>query len=230
MARIARAVIPGLPHHVTQRGSRRQPTFFSDDDYALYLDVMATACRRWDVEVWAYCLMPNHAHLVMIPSTEDGLRRAVGEAHRRYSTQINDRQGWRGYLWQYRFASYVMDERHLLAAVRYVERNPVRAGMVERASEWPWSSARAHLARRDDRLVKVAPMLDRVQDWSAYLREEAAETEALRRHARSGRPLGDDAFVDDVERIAGRPLRTLPRGRPRKTDQATAAPGAPPEN
>src|SRR4051812_47627066 len=101
MSRIARAVIPGFPHHVTQRGSRRQPTFFTEDDYALYLELMSEACRRHGVDVWAYCLMPNHSHAVLVPSSEDGLRRAVGETHRRYSLKINERQGWRGYLWQY---------------------------------------------------------------------------------------------------------------------------------
>ena len=133
MARLARLVIPGLPHHVTQRGNRRQQTFFNDGDYAAYLELMADWCREEGVEIWSYCLMPNHVHLIAVPKTEDGLRRAIGEAHRRYTRRINFREQWRGYLWQGRFASFIMDEPYLLAAARYVELNPVRAKLVDRA-------------------------------------------------------------------------------------------------
>ena len=129
MTRIARVVAPGYPHHVTQRGNRRQQTFFGDDDYQAYMDLMTEWCGHHGNEVWAYCLMPNHVHPVVVPSSEDGFRRGIGEAHRRYSRRINFREGWRGHLWQGRFGSYVMDEKHLLAAVRYIEMNPVRAGM-----------------------------------------------------------------------------------------------------
>jgi len=131
MPRIARIVVPGYPHHVTQRGNRRQPTFFGDEDYKLYRKLMAHWCTENRVAVWAYCLMPNHVHLVLVPSTEDGLRLAVGEAHRRYSRHVNFREDWRGHLWQDRFGSCVMDEEHLLAATVYVERNPVRAGLCK---------------------------------------------------------------------------------------------------
>src|SRR3990172_7401077 len=130
MARLARVVVPGYPHHVTQRGNRRQATFFDDDDYQAYRDLMAEWCRRCGVRVWAYCLMPNHVHLIAVPGSPEALRQAVGEAHRRYTRLVNFREGWRGHLWQGRFASFVMDEGHLLAAARYVERSPVRAGLV----------------------------------------------------------------------------------------------------
>lgn len=152
MARISRVVAPGYPHHVTQRGNRRQQTFFprqgfrgviSDDDYRAYLDLMTEWCRRQGVTVWAHCLMPNHVHLIAVPLSQDGLRRAIGEAHRRHTLCVNRREGWRGHLWQGRFASVVLDEAHLLAAVRYVERNPVRAGLVASAGKWPRSSASA---------------------------------------------------------------------------------------
>ena len=125
MARIARVVIPGLPHHITQRGNRRQQTFFNDGDYAAYMELMAEWCRDQRVEIWSYCLMPNHTHIIAVPSSEEGLRWAIGEAHRRYTRRINFREKWRGYLWQGRFASFVMDEAYLLAAARYVELNPV---------------------------------------------------------------------------------------------------------
>ena len=130
---MARLVIPGLPHHITQRGNRRQQTFFNDGDYAAYIELMAEWCREEGVEIWGYCLMPNHVHLIAVPKTEDGLRRAIGEAHRRYTRRINFREKWRGYLWQGRFASFIMDEPYLLAAARYVELNPLRAELVANA-------------------------------------------------------------------------------------------------
>jgi putative transposase len=144
MARLARAVVAGYPHHITQRGNRRLPTFFSDEDYEAYLALMAAHGAACGVEVWAWCLMPNHVHLVAVPKTAEALARAVGEAHRRYTRGINFREGWRGHLWQERFFSCVLDGPHALAAARYVERNPVRAGLVKRAWDWPWSSAAGH--------------------------------------------------------------------------------------
>ena len=118
MARLARVVVAGMPHHITQRGNRRQQTFFSDEDYWAYVELMAEWCGEEGVEIWGYCLMPNHAHLIAVPKSEHALRRAIGEAHRRYTRRINFREGWRGHLWQGRFASFVMEEPHLLAAAR----------------------------------------------------------------------------------------------------------------
>ncbi len=97
-----------MPHHVTQRGNRRQATFFCDDDYQAYLDLMAEWCGEHNIEVWAYCLMPNHVHLIVVPQSADGLRRAIGQPHRRYTRRVNFRQRWRGHLWQGRFASFVL--------------------------------------------------------------------------------------------------------------------------
>jgi len=131
MARLARVVAPGIPHHITQRGNRRQPVFLKEDDYRSYLQLMSQWCSKWRVSVWAYCLMPNHVHLIATPETEDGLARAIGEAHRRYTRMINFRENWRGYLWQGRFASYPLDEKYLLAAMRYIELNPVQARLVK---------------------------------------------------------------------------------------------------
>ncbi len=218
MARLVRVVVPGLPHHITQRGNRRQQTFFGDEDYAAYLDLMVEWCGEHGVEIWAYCLMPNHAHLIAVPRLEDGLRRAIGEAHRRYTRRINFRQRWRGYLWQGRFASFVMDEPYLLAAARYVELNPVRAKLVAEAADWPWSSARAHLAGRNDRLANVLPMLAMVNDWRDFLNSAIREEELrdLRNHGRTGRPLGSATFLDRLEAMAGRVLRPRKGGRPPK--------------
>lgn len=207
MARIGRVVIPRYPHHVTQRGNRRQRTFFSDDDYRFYIELMAEFAQKAKTEVWAYCLMPNHVHLVMVPEHEDGLREALGEAHRRYTRHINFRNGWRGHLWQERFHSFVMDEQYLLATVRYVERNPVKAGLCDRPGDWRWSSASAHLTGKDDQLVRVRPMLDRVGDWASYLAgQRSDDDELIERHTRTGRPLGDSVFVKQLENITGKAL------------------------
>jgi putative transposase len=207
-----------MPHHVTQRGNRRQQAFFNEGDYQVYLELMAEWCQKEGVEIWAYCLMPNHTHLIAVPQTELSLRRAIGEAHRRYTRGINFREKWRGYLWQGRFASFVMDEPYLLAAARYVELNPVRAGLVACAEDWLWSSARAHLSGRDDQLIKVAPLLAMVPDWRALLDSALSEEEIrdLREHGRTGRPLGNVSFVECLERMVGRILAPRQGGRPSK--------------
>lgn len=217
MARIARIVVPGYPHHITQRGNRRQETFFCDDDYRQYIDLMAEWCSRCGVDIWAYCLMPNHTHLIAVPRTEEGMRKAIGEAHRRYARMINFREGWRGYLWQGRFSSFVMDERYLLTAVRYIELNPVRARLVTDPIAYPWSSARAHIEKRDDALVRVSPLLELISDWNEFLKDELQEKEyqELRQHERTGRPLGSDLLIDKLEVLLGKQLRkkkTGPKG------------------
>ncbi len=166
--------------------------------------------------------MPNHVHLVMGPSEEDGLRASLGEAHRRYTRHINFRKGWRGHLWQERFHSFVMDEVYLLATVRYVERNPVVAGLCRFPDEWEWSSATAHFKGVDNELVKVKPMLDRVNDWGAYLSHAhvtSEEHELIERHTRTGRPLGDDFFVHRLEKITGKSLMPKRPGRKPATNQ-----------
>lgn len=213
MARIARVIAAGIPHHVTQRGNRRMQTFFGEDDYRSYISLLAEWCRKCQVNIWAYCLMPNHVHLIAVPATEDALRCGIGEAHRRYSRLINFRQNWRGHLWQGRFASFPMDETYLLAAARYVEMNPVKAGIAEDAAAWPWSSARAHLAATDDKLVTVAPLLEMAGDWRLFLADAAEEEQVneIRKHERTGRPLGSEGFVERLETALDRPLK---RGKP----------------
>jgi putative transposase len=206
---MARLVVPGYPHHVTQRGNRRQKTFFVEDDYSDYLALLAGARKKAGVEVWAYCLMPNHVHLVVVPSRQDSLAALFAEAHRRYTRRVNERHGWRGHLWQERFHSSVMDESYLLAAVRYTELNPVRGGLCERPEDWPWSSVHAHLRGRDDDLVTVKPMSDLIRDWATYLQAAStqAEIDALRKNARSGRPVAASAFIRRLEDLTGRRLR-----------------------
>ncbi|MCB2101104.1 MAG: transposase [Rhodobacterales bacterium] len=215
MARLARIVLPGIPHHVTQRGNRRAPVFFEDDDHAVYKDFLAEAARRAGTAVWAYCLMPTHVHLILVPAHADGLRAALGDAHRRYTRFINQRHHWTGHLWQGRFGSVAMDEDHLMHAVRHVSLNPVRARLVKRAADWPWSSVSAHLAGRDDDLVTVAPVLERHPDLSALLAggEDSDGRARLRNAETTGRPLGHDTWLDAVERQLGRAVRPGRRGR-----------------
>jgi len=210
MARIARVVAPLYPHHITQRGNRCQQTFFNDEDYLAYLELMSEWCREYRVEAWAYCLMPNHVHLILVPETKDGLNLAVGKAHKRYTRRINFREGWRGHLWQGRFASFVMDDNYLLSCTNYVELNPVRAGLVRRPEEWPFSSARAHIKGRDDILIKSKPMTDRIsKPWGMFLSDDVGEHEMdhFRKHERTGRLMGEESFIDKLECYLDRTLK-----------------------
>jgi len=218
---MARVVIPGIPHHITQRGVRKNDVFFCQEDYELYIRLLSDFCAKCGTEVWAYCLMTNHIHLVMVPSTEDGLRASLGEAHRRYTLHINQREQCRGHLWQERFHSFPMDEHYLLSTVRYVELNPVHAGMVNFPKDYVWSSVKAHLSGKDDKLVKVAPMLNRVENWQAYLESDLDEKtiNTLKMHSKTGRPLGDDPFVDMLELKLDKVLRPLKQGRKRNNDK-----------
>jgi len=214
MARLARVVIPGHPHHVTQRGNGRARTFFSDQDYALYRDLLAANCRAAGVEVWAWCLMPNHVHLILVPSDPDGLRRALARVHRRYAGVIQARRKRSGHFWQGRFSAIVMDEEHLAAALRYVSLNPVRARLADRPQDWRWSSTRAHLRGKDDGLTALAPIRDRFPRFAGLLASEP-ETDLftrLRAAESIGRPLGNDRFLERLERRTGRALKPGKRG------------------
>lgn len=215
MARLPRIVLPGIPHHVTQRGNRRARTFFEDGDYALYLDLLADAARRAHAEIWSYCLMPNHVHIVLVPQDADGLRRTFGDLHRRYTGYINARMRTTGHLWQGRFSSVAMDEAHLVAAFRYIALNPVRARLVRRATDWRWSSTRALCDGVDDGVVAAAPALDRVGDFTAFLDEafdEAFTYAAIRKAESIGRPVGSPEWLEDMETRTGLPLTPKKRG------------------
>jgi len=229
MARIARVVSAGYPHHITQRGNRRQETFFCQKDYEEYIHLMAEWCNRCGVSIWAYCLMPNHVHLIAVPQTVESLRQAIGEAHRRYTRYVNFRENWRGHLWQGRFASYVMDERYLLAAARYVELNPVRAGLAKDPATYPWSSAGAHTKGNNDKLVAVQPLLDITDNWREFLAGGITEEEykTLRRHERTGRPLGDEKFVIMLEQKLCKILIPQKGGRPKKQKNQYGVPRFP---
>jgi putative transposase len=213
MPRIARVVCAGLPHHVTQRGNRRAQVFFSDADYQTYIALLREYIVKHDVAVLAYCLMPNHVHLVLVPAAARSLARALRHLHTRYAQRVNRAKGWKGHVWQGRYFASILDDRHCWAAIRYVERNPVRAGIVERAEQYPWSSASAHCGLRADAVVTTDPRWKRqfeaMTDWSAWLAEcdETQSLDLLRRHASMGLPCGSDEFVRTLELQTGRRLR-----------------------
>ena len=215
MARLPRMVLPGIPHHVTQRGNRREQTFFEEGDYALYLDLLAEAAGRHGVEIWSYCLMPNHVHIIAVPRDADGLGQTFRHVHRHYTGYVNARIRVTGHLWQARFASVAMDEQHLYAALQYVALNPVRARLVAHADDWRWSSVRAHFGGVDDHVVKVAPAVERVGDFRAFLGEdfdEAFTYAALRKAETIGRPVGSVAWLEDMAEKTGKPLLPAKRG------------------
>jgi putative transposase len=219
MARLARIVVPGFPHHVTQRGNRRATVFHNDDARREYLALFQHYARKHGVAVWAYCLMPNHVHFVVVPRTEQSLARAFQGAHTAFAQRVNKRRGESGHLWQGRFFSCPLDEAHTWAAVRYVERNPVRAKLARRAEDFAWSSAAAHCGRRADELLSPEfPPRGLIADWSAWLRapEEARQEESLRRQTHVGRPCGSPDFLARLEGLLERVLRPGKRGRKKK--------------
>lgn len=211
MPRSSRIVVPGVAHHVIQRGNRRQAIFFDDADRRLYLGLLGAACTRHATRCLAWCLMDNHIHLILVPAHADGLRAPLASVHTAYSQHINRAQALDGHLFQGRFASYAMDDAHLMVAVRYVENNPVAAGLVAQAEDWPWSSARAHVSKASDGLTDVGALGVHVPNWRAMLArglEAADEREPIEQALRSGRPLGS---------LSGALSAPPRRGRPRKT-------------
>ena len=224
MPRLSRTVFAGVPHHITQRGNRREDIFFADEDREAYLAWLHEYCEKFEVEILAYCLMTNHVHLVAVPATDDGLHRVLKPLHMRYAQRINRARGWKGHLWQGRFFSSPLDEAYLWAAVRYVERNPVRAGMIERAEDYRWSSAAAHCGKRSDSLLKLASgwgkQFAQMEGWSDWLSagDGTEEIQLLRRNVEKGLPCGSAGFVQGLGKLAGRLLEYRPQGRPNKLD------------
>ena len=218
MPRMPRLVVPGFAHHITQRGGRKQQTFFEESDYAAYLRRLRERLVEVEISIWAYCLMPNHVHFVAVPRTEDALSKLFGHVHAQYARAINKAHEWQGHLWQERFFSTVMDEPHTMAAMRYVEQNPVRAGLCGRPDEWLWSSTRAHLGLADDPLVDLKATERVVDDWAEYL-ERAADPgiqQKIRSATRTGRPAGGSVFVEMLEEVTGKSIRPQKGGRRRK--------------
>lgn len=208
MVRIARVEAVDEPHHVIQRGNRRQKVFIRAGDQGEYLKILKLQCDLFSLEIWAYCLMGNHVHLIVVPRREGAMVEGIGETHRLYTRMINFREGWRGYLWQGRFRSFPLDENYVFAAVRYVERNPVRAGMVAKAEDYPWSSARAHVKKVKDPILTQCYLEEEIETWAAYLDEDEHDEDLklFRMHGQTGRPLGKKEFIGQLETRLGRIL------------------------
>ena len=191
MVRIARVVYRDCPFHVTHRGNHRETIFPDVRSRRRYLALLREYGERFGLRIWAYCLMPNHVHLVVFAEQLDSMARGIGNAHRRYSRWINKRQDWTGHLWANRFYSTPLDAVHLWVAVRYVELNPVRAGLIERPEDYPWTSARAHALGMPDALLALArPFPGPVTDWSAWLLRGIADPafDTIRANTSTGRP------------------------------------------
>ncbi|MCP4639313.1 MAG: transposase [bacterium] len=222
MARQARVVVPGVAHHVTQRGNNGQDVFFVDDDYGVYLSYLKESAARYGLGVSAYCLMTNHVHLVATPETEESLSRTLGRTHLMYAQYVHRLHGRLGHFWQSRFYSCPLDDAHAHNAAAYVELNPVRAGMTARAWDYAWSSAAAHCGEGGDPsgALELGAWFDAMPatKWKKTLKAVAKSkgaVEGLRLHTRTGRPLGDDTFLSKVEALVGRRVRAVPRGRPK---------------
>nr|CBX27013.1 hypothetical protein N47_A10420 [uncultured Desulfobacterium sp.] len=193
-----RITVPGLPHHVIQRGLQGRQTFLNENDYAVYLEIMVECCHRHGVEIWAYCLMPDYVHLIAIPDKKRSLSGCLQSAHGRYARYINRRTGKSGQFWQGRYSSHLLDEQYLIACARYIEINPVKRKYVDQPEDWPWSSASAHIAGIDDSLVLAKPLLERIEKrWQDFIAEPrpVEEADLFYRHEKTGRPLGSDAFL-----------------------------------
>lgn len=214
MARIARIVIPGTPHLVTQRGNRGEKVFFEEADYQLYTDFILESAHKAGCEVWGYCWMPNHTHTILVPSDEDGLRKTFADAHRRYTKHINDRLKVTGHLWQGRFGSVALNEENLSHALHYVSLNPVRAKLVKQPQNWQWSSTQYHLENKDDRAFKAMPALKRVGNFKLFLTEKIDKTayKLLRSGETTGRPAGELSWLKKLEKKTGRKIIPSKRG------------------
>jgi putative transposase len=222
MPRVARVVYAGVPHHVTQRGNRREQVFFADSDYYTYLNCLRDYAVRNRLDILAYCLMPNHVHLVVVPATEHALHRAMKPLHMRYAQHFNRVRGLNGRVWQGRYFSAPLDETYVWNAIRYVELNPVRARLTARAENHSWSSAAGHCGLRVDSLLTSEPrwrhQVESIGNWSAWLGAGSA-TESLavlRRNTAKGLPCGSPGFIQALERVTGRLIQQRPQGRPRK--------------
>ena len=227
MPRQARLVVPGVAHHVTQRGNNLQQVFFTDEDREVYLDRLFRYCDEYEARVLAYCLMPNHVHVVAIPVEPTSLCRVFGRLHSDYALYANLKRRASGHLWQERYYSSAMDEGHTICAIAYVERNPLRAQMMARADDYAWSSARAHLRGEDEGgRLQLYPWArwytsDRWREVLDLGVEEEAWLARFREAARRGLPMGEPEWIDDLEKECGRDLSFRTPGRPRRTGEKT---------
>jgi len=223
MVRTARVVLEGYPHHITQRGNYRQRVFESPKDMEIYLGFVKEYAEEYDLKVLAYCLMSNHVHFIVLPKDKESISCVFNRAHFRYSQYNNKRKKIKGHLWQGRFYSCFIEdsESYLKHAIRYVERNPVRAKMVKKPWDWKWSSAGEHIGRKgailEAREIGEYTGITEKQ-WKKVLGEEDHKdfVVEIRKITNSGRALGDPSFIAKMENKLEVLLRVLPTGRPRK--------------
>ncbi len=223
MPRIARVCGISYPHHITQRGNNREIVFFDDEDRRFYLKTLSRYRDKWDFEIWAYCLMTNHVHILVVPRKEESLARGMGSTNLVYTQHINRRYDRSGRLWQNRFFSTVIErEPYLWAVTRYIERNPIRANVVKKAEDYPWSSARAHVLDVKDGVLSGESWLGQ-DEFSAYrdfLRKEDKRVDDFIRKATStGRPLGRGEFIKGIGKMIGRDIFSKGVGRPKRSHQ-----------
>lgn len=222
MVRIARIVLPGLPHHVSQRGNNRQNVFLSNSDREFYSKTLHKQSEKFGFCIHAYCLMANHIHLIGTPETNQSLAKAIGRTHLIYTQYFNGAHNRSGHLWQNRFYSCALDNKHAWFATAYIERNPVRANIVQKAWEYPWSSAAEHCGQqRENKLLKISGWESIIPEgprWEEILSadQDAEETEELLKSTQTGLPLGSSEFISRIEHEDGRSLKSRPVGRPRK--------------
>lgn len=220
MARTARIVLPGYPHHVVQRSRGGEAVFAERDDYQAYLERLALSANEYGVAIYAYCLLPDSVHLVVVPRTAEGLALAIRRTHSTFSRLYNTKHGGAGTVWKDRFESCPVEKSRVLDIVRYVERLPVLRTPARKAERYEWSSAAAHAGKRVRSVVTEAwPPKGEVKDWGAFLKEKQpaellAEIEVA---TARGRPFGSAAFLTRVEKKVGRPVRAQRVGRPRST-------------
>ncbi len=220
MPRIGRVVAAGFPHHIIQRGNNRENIFFEKNDRKQYMTLLKKYAEKWNSPVMAYCLMSNHVHLLIKPGSEESLFKMMQGLTLCYTQHINRTYGRTGRLWESRYHSCIVDqEKHLWAVARYIEQNPVRVGMVKRAEDYPYSSARAHVNGSEDAVLGEDLFShDRRRDYILLLWSDIPqkEFERLRYATKTGRPFGSEEFVLEMEKKLARRLLQRPKGRPRK--------------
>lgn len=220
MPRIARIIATGYPHHITQRGNNRASVFFDDEDRCIYLKLLARYAQKHRLQIWAYCLMNNHVHLLAVPESETSLARGIGLTNQVYTQYLNRKLHQSGRIWQNRFFSCVVEsDQYLWAAARYIERNPLKVGVSDKVETYPWSSAKAHITGTSDTLLAPTSWLSS-QEQKAYAEFVCIENEEtdndIRKATRTGRPFGSEGFIDQLEFRLNQPLRANKRGRPYK--------------
>ena len=222
MPRIARTMAVGYPHHITQRGNNRATVFFDDEDRQTYLNLLRKYTETFNIAIWAYCIMNNHVHLLAVPETDTGLARGIGMTNMLYTQYLNRKLNQSGRVWQNRFFSCIVENnQYLWCVARYIERNPVKAGIVEDASCYRWSSATSHVMGNNDPLLAGKSWLatDERIGYAEFLRDEDEDSAtSIRRATRTGRPFGSEQFIDQMELQLKQVLRPRAPGRPRKQE------------